>query len=103
MSAANNSRGLKRVCVECGSRFYDMNKRPIICPGCGAEFSLEAKVKARRGRVADPIVAEKEEIVEAPKDKDEAESVVDGDNVVSLDALDDGADSNADDNDEDSN
>ena len=45
-------RGLKRICMECGTRFYDMNKRPIICPSCSAEFSGEVKIKTRRGRSA---------------------------------------------------
>jgi uncharacterized protein (TIGR02300 family) len=45
-------RGLKRICLSCGTRFYDMNKRPIVCPNCETEFTGEVKVKARRGRLA---------------------------------------------------
>lgn len=45
-------RGLKRICMSCGTRFYDMNKRPIVCPNCETEFTGEIKVKARRGRLA---------------------------------------------------
>ena len=52
MSAAPDARGLKRICADCGTRYYDMNKRPVICPSCGAEFALEPKIKTRRGRVA---------------------------------------------------
>ena len=29
--------GSKRVCVQCGTRFYDLLKQPAICPKCGAE------------------------------------------------------------------
>ena len=29
--------GSKRVCVHCGTRFYDLLKQPAICPKCGAE------------------------------------------------------------------
>ncbi|MCB1532082.1 MAG: FYDLN acid domain-containing protein [Alphaproteobacteria bacterium] len=50
MSAATDARGLKRICYECGARFYDMNKRPITCPSCAVEFTGEVKVKTRRGR-----------------------------------------------------
>ena len=49
MSAAANKttdpRGLKRICLECGGRFYDLNKRPITCPSCDTEFTGEIKVK----------------------------------------------------------
>lgn len=27
--------GLKRTCVDCGVRFYDLNRVPAICPKCG--------------------------------------------------------------------
>ena len=60
MSAVADARGLKRICDECGTRFYDMNNRPIICPNCQTEFTGEIKVKGRRGRVA-------EETAETPK------------------------------------
>jgi uncharacterized protein (TIGR02300 family) len=30
--------GIKRTCLSCNMRFYDFNRSPIICPGCGAEF-----------------------------------------------------------------
>lgn len=33
--------GLKRVCVACGARFYDLTKTPAICPKCGTEQPLE--------------------------------------------------------------
>lgn len=52
MAAVADPRGLKRICLSCGTRFYDLNKRPVICPNCKAEFKGEVKVKARRGRVA---------------------------------------------------
>ena len=30
--------GTKQVCPSCESRFYDLNKRPAVCPKCGADF-----------------------------------------------------------------
>ncbi len=51
-TAQADSRGLKRVCVSCGIRFYDLNKRPISCPNCSTEFTGEIKLKTRRGRAA---------------------------------------------------
>ncbi len=32
------SRGTKRSCQSCGSRFYDLNRDPIACPVCSAAF-----------------------------------------------------------------
>lgn len=44
--------GTKRACLACGMRFYDLNRSPILCPGCGAEFDLENIIKSRKGRSA---------------------------------------------------
>lgn len=49
---ALDPRGLKRICTNCGTRFYDFNKRPILCPACNTEFTGEIKVKTRRSRGA---------------------------------------------------
>jgi len=37
-------RGTKRTCQnpECGSRFYDLNRDPIVCPICQTVFALSA-------------------------------------------------------------
>ena len=44
-------RGTKRTCQnpECGSRFYDLNRDPIICPDLPDRLRIVA-VPARRGR-----------------------------------------------------
>ena len=34
--------GAKRTCPKCETRFYDLNKDPLICPNCGNTFSLES-------------------------------------------------------------
>lgn len=60
MSATADNKGLKRICMSCGARFYDLNKTPIICPACQTEFTGEIKVKARRGRIS-PVDAEDDE------------------------------------------
>jgi uncharacterized protein (TIGR02300 family) len=48
--------GLKRLCPNCGTRYYDMRHDPIVCPKCGTAFDVEAVVKTRRTRA--PIVTE---------------------------------------------
>jgi uncharacterized protein (TIGR02300 family) len=30
--------GNKHQCQNCGTKFFDLNKAPILCPKCGAEF-----------------------------------------------------------------
>ena len=65
--------GTKRACLACGMKFYDFNRKPILCPGCGAAFDPETivkKSKARSGNkassvtetgVSDDIVRENEQ------------------------------------------
>lgn len=52
--------GLKRVCPSCASRFYDLTKRPIVCPKCAFSFEPEMLVKQRRTRVPEPAVVKQE-------------------------------------------
>ena len=33
--------GAKHVCPECGKKFYDLNRDPAVCPGCG--FVIESE------------------------------------------------------------
>ena len=30
--------GAKRQCQNCGAKFFDLNKNPIVCPKCGTIF-----------------------------------------------------------------
>jgi uncharacterized protein (TIGR02300 family) len=46
--------GTKRLCGECGAKFYDLNRNPIACPKCGAAF--EAVAVTARGR-SEPVAA----------------------------------------------
>ena len=32
--------GTKRLCTECGARYYDLNTTPITCPKCGAPLQI---------------------------------------------------------------
>ncbi len=52
-------RGTKRTCQnpECGSRFYDLNRNPVVCPICQTAYQIEASPTAMAA-VA-PAVAEK--------------------------------------------
>lgn len=84
-------KGLKRICMSCGARFYDLNKKPIICPSCKTEFTGEIKVKARRGRIANDIEdAEVDEPIIADgigAAADDTEEVEQDEEVVSLEDI----------------
>lgn len=93
---SSDPRGLKRICLSCSNRFYDLNKRPILCPNCNTEYSGETKVKARRGRAASPAEAVPEALKPNPKlreaandgtaEEDSEEITADAD-TVSLDEV----------------
>ncbi|MCB9965402.1 MAG: TIGR02300 family protein [Rhodospirillales bacterium] len=100
---AEDPRGMKRICPNCGTHYYDLNKRPIICPSCSNEFSTEIKIKTRRSRSSiDPQAGNKadhEDLLEGDDLLEEDESEED---VVSLDDLDDeGNDSDVEDDSDD--
>jgi uncharacterized protein (TIGR02300 family) len=93
--------GAKRICHNCGARYYDMRRDPIICPKCGTEFDPEAFLKSRRTRVAaveelEPVRARRAapgEDFEDQVDEDvEADEDVDGldEDEVGLDEADEG-------------
>lgn len=87
-------KGLKRICMSCGARFYDLNKKPIICPSCNVEFTGEIKVKSRRGRLPAEIedTQADEEIVTKELDEVETEEIESDDTTVSLDDIEEDTD-----------
>lgn len=76
--------GIKRQCLSCGARFYDLKKKPIICIKCETVFVPEPLLKSRRwqGGAAKPVV-EKPAVV---KEESETEGVAaEGDNNAGSD------------------
>ena len=57
--------GTKRLCGNCGAKFYDLNKDPIVCPKCHTVLELAAvTARARPEPVARaPAPAAEEEVV----------------------------------------
>ena len=76
-----NALGFRRICPNCGTKYYDMNKQPPACPTCQAVFDPEGLVRTRRrAMIVDKEVpenqeAEEEEVVE----EDEADIEIDAD------------------------
>ncbi len=89
MASATETRGLKRVCVECGTRFYDFNKRPIACPSCAVEYTGDFKVKSRRGRSTaandDAGQVRKAKAKEVAVEEDDEDEIEEEEDIISLD------------------
>ncbi len=49
--------GIKRMCPSCGARFYDLDRKPVVCPGCQSSFQPDAFLRARRNREPSPETA----------------------------------------------
>lgn len=46
-SMGRSELGTKRVCGECGARFYDLGRDPIVCPKCGTAYDVAALATTR--------------------------------------------------------
>ena len=54
--------GKKRICLACNTKYYDLNKSPIICPSCGSEFDPDVYLKSRKGKnLSAKVVSEKKQ------------------------------------------
>ena len=84
--------GTKRVCVACGSRFYDLAKVRAVCPKCGTEQPIEQPRPRRTGGnvieerrpkkpVPAPGVEEAEIEVEGVEEEDEEALIEDADEL----------------------
>lgn len=48
---AKTDLGEKQLCPNCGAKFYDLRRRPAVCPKCTTSFDpAEEGVRAKRGR-----------------------------------------------------
>ena len=85
--------GLKRICPNCGTRYYDFRKDPPTCPACGTVYDPEALLKSRRARPG--MVEETRKGAKAPSrgfdDVAPADTEEDVDLVPDADDDDDGA------------
>ena len=60
--------GIKRICQACSVKYYDLNKSPITCPSCAAEYDPEATLSRRRSRIADEVKPKAEVAAESEED-----------------------------------
>jgi uncharacterized protein (TIGR02300 family) len=77
---ANPELGAKQICPNCQSKFYDLDRRPAVCPKCGESFDPEEALKSRRVRarsITPDYDAEDEKPAPAPTDEDGFEDEAD--------------------------
>ena len=74
--------GKKRICSSCNTKYYDLNKSPIICPSCGAEFNPNDYLKSKKGKNI-PLKASVEDDNDLTKDIENIDDIeVDNDSEV---------------------
>ena len=89
--------GGKRQCQSCSTKFFDLNRDPIVCPKCGTVFQAAAgtRMAARAAAVdddevePDPAAAELVPLEEADAGEDKTVVVADDDIEVEDDPADD--------------
>ena len=94
--------GVKRLCPNCSTRFYDLRNDPMTCPSCGAVHTADSLAAGKtRSTVADKADPKSAAAVTAETADDEDDAVVldDDDEEEDVDLGDDVLD---DDTDEDS-
>jgi uncharacterized protein (TIGR02300 family) len=73
--------GTKRVCPSCGTKYYDLNRNPIVCPNCGTVFVVAPVSRAAERKPEPAPKPPVEAVVEIERDVD----------VVSLEEAEEGA------------
>lgn len=86
---ANPELGAKQICPNCQSKFYDLGRRPAVCPKCGTQFDPEEALKTRRVRARS--AAPDYEDADEPKEKVVAETDGFEDEVDETPEIDEGA------------
>ena len=84
--------GTKRVCVSCGTKFYDLLKVPAVCPKCGTEQPIEQPRPRRGGGNVEEKVRAKKPPVPGLEDTDADAEVEVADEEEAEDVLEDTSD-----------
>lgn len=77
--------GTKRICHNCGARFYDLRREPAVCPACGTVAEPGRQARPKRGGVKPELVVVPE-IKEKIRVADVEEDVVEVGEVAEEDA-----------------
>jgi len=98
--ATKAARGTKRTCQspECGARFYDLNRDPIVCPICGAIYELAHAPEGAPIDLKDEPKKAKKMAADVADDEDTDDELEGADDIEDIDS-DDDVDEASDDND----
>ena len=91
--------GVKRICSACGTKYYDFNNSPIICPSCNMEFDPDVYLKSRKGKNLSPtLVADNNDDISSLDDieVETNEVVSDDDPILEINKEDKGEDNEGD-------
>lgn len=89
--------GSKHQCQNCGAKFFDLNKDPVVCPKCGTVFQgaararTPAKPEEEESELATPAGVDVVSLDEVEAGEEKAAEPVADDLDVGEDAEDDGA------------
>ena len=75
--------GVKRLCPNCSTRFYDLQKDPMTCPLCGHQFDL-ASLLNPKGRASITKKDESAPEADVSDDIDDTDVLDDEDTDVDL-------------------
>jgi uncharacterized protein (TIGR02300 family) len=83
--------GLKRICVACGAKFYDLLRAPAICPKCATEQPAEQPRLRRPGgsAVAEEKLKKRAVVPEAESEEVELEDVEADETIEDAEELED--------------
>jgi uncharacterized protein (TIGR02300 family) len=92
--ATKQARGTKRTCQnsDCGSRFYDLNRDPVVCPICGTTYQIASApagavlAEEKPARKAKKEYAEEPVAAVAEAEGEEALEPVEGEEVIAPEA-----------------
>jgi uncharacterized protein (TIGR02300 family) len=81
--------GAKRHCQSCATKFYDLNKSPILCPKCGTVFQVVALSRAPARVEEEESEVEKEGVetisLDEVEESENAAEAIDVEDDVELD------------------
>ena len=78
--------GQKHICPNCGIKFYDMNRSPVVCPNCGYNLDEPQVEESEESFDLDEdMPIEEEELLEV----DEIEETIGGVEEVTPEVADD--------------
>ncbi|TVR78127.1 MAG: TIGR02300 family protein [Rhodospirillales bacterium] len=75
--------GTKRTCHNCGARFYDLQRDPIVCPVCSTVYDPGRQAKTRRAGVRGAVAPVAAVVPEEAAEETEEEAVVEDEAVAS--------------------